>query len=228
MSAPEIAEPVLETFAAQLTDDERAALHQLGILRRFDRGAILIYQHEPDDRVMLLLSGRVKVEQDGKNERGLLLSIRDPGDIIGELGFIDGQPRVATVTALEPVRALVIPGQAFRRHLETTPRVAVVLLGVVARRFRDATVKRSQLAASDTMGRVAARILELAERYGRSTERGIEIISPLSQEELASWTGASRAGVAQALQTLRELGWLESTRRTLLITDQASLQARSA
>ncbi len=216
------------TFASLLTGEELDQLHGLGIERRFEKGAILIYQHEPDDRVMLLAEGRVKVEQDLKNERGLLLSIRDPGDVLGELGFIDGEPRVATVTALEPARALVIPGGAFRRHLETTPRVAVVLLGVVARRFREATVKRSQLAASDTMGRVAARVLELADRYGHETEDGVAVLSPLSHEELAGWTGASRAGVAQALQMLRELGWLENDRRTFVLRDVESLRARSA
>jgi CRP/FNR family cyclic AMP-dependent transcriptional regulator len=216
------------TFAALLTAEELGLLHELGIERRFEKGAILIYQHEPDDRVMLLLDGRVKVEQDLKNERGLLLSIRDPGDVLGELGFIDGEPRVATVTALEPARALVIPGGAFRRHLETTPRVAVVLLGVVARRFREATVKRSQLAASDTMGRVVARVLELADRYGDETGNGVEVISPLSHEELAGWTGASRAGVAQALAMLRELGWLETDRRSFLLRDVESLRARAA
>jgi biotin operon repressor len=51
---------------------------------------------------------------------------------------------------------------------------------------------------------------------------------PISQDELTSWAGASRAGVAQALQTLRELGWLRTERGLLIVRDLDSLRARSA
>lgn len=216
-----------ETFLALLSDAEREGLHGLGVRRSFPRGAVLMFQHEPDERVTLLLAGRVKVVRLDQDGRELLLSIRDPGDLLGELAFIDGQPRIATVTALEPVEALVTPAQAFRLHLETTPRVAVVLLEVVTRRFRETTLKWSQFAALDTMGRLAARFVELADRYGVPTEDGVTVASPLSQEELAAWTGASRAGVAHALQAMRELGWVQTERRGLLVRDLEALRARS-
>ncbi len=77
------------------------------------------------------------------------------------------------------------------------------------------------------MGRLAARILELAERYGQPSGAAITVISPLSREELAAWTGASRAGVAHALQGLRELGWVHTERRTLIVRDVQALRARA-
>src|SRR5262249_43016568 len=115
----------------------------------------------------------------------------------------------------------------FRRHLETTPRVAVVLLAIVARRFRASSVIHAHFGASDTMGRVAGRLLELAERYGEPGAEGIWLTSPLSQEDLAGWTGASRAGVAQALRGLRDLGWIETERKRVLIRDPAALRRRA-
>lgn len=216
------------TFLALLDESERAALAQLGVRRSVRRGAILMLEHEPDARVMLLLGGRVKVTRTDEEGRETLLSLRDPGDVLGELSFIDGRPRIATVTALEGVDMLIVPDQTFRRHLETTPRVAVLLLEAVARRLREATVKRAQFAASDTLGRVAARIMELAERYGEQADGGLAVTSPLSREELASWVGASRAGVAQALHSLRELGWLETDGHRLLIRDAQALRSRAA
>jgi CRP/FNR family transcriptional regulator, cyclic AMP receptor protein len=216
------------TFLELLNDDEREALHGLGVRRSFRRGAVLMFQNEPDGRVILLLAGRVKVARVDPDGHEILLSIRDPGDVLGELALIDGLPHIATVTALEPVEALVTVAQAFRHHLETTPRVAVALLEVVTRRFRETTLKRSQFAASDTMGRLAARIVELAERYGERSEEGVTVLSPLSREDLAAWTGASRAGVAHALQSLRELGWVHTERRQLRIRDLQALRARAA
>jgi len=116
----------------------------------------------------------------------------------------------------------------FRNHLETAPRVAVALLEVITRRLRDTTIKRAQFLGSDTIGRLAARIVELADRYGTSGDEGVEIELALSQDELASWTAASRAGVAKGLQTLRDLGWIETHRRRLVVRDLEALRSRSA
>jgi CRP/FNR family transcriptional regulator, cyclic AMP receptor protein len=192
------------------------------------RASVVMFQNEPDERVILLLSGRVKVARVDDDGRETLLSIRDPGDVLGELAAIDHQPRIATVTALEPIEALVMPSEVFRRHLESTPRIAVALLEVVTRRFRETTLKRSQFSATDTMGRLSARIVELADRYGEASEQGVTVILPLTREELAAWTGASRAGVAQALHAICELGWLQADGRRLVVVDLEALRARSA
>ncbi|HEX7609498.1 MAG TPA: helix-turn-helix domain-containing protein, partial [Solirubrobacteraceae bacterium] len=87
---------------------------------------------------------------------------------------------------------------------------------------------RSERVASDTMGRLAARMVELGERYGTPSDGVIAIDSPLSQDELAQWTGASRAGVAQALQAMRELGWIQTTRRRLTLVKPDALRARAS
>lgn len=214
------------SFLSRLAEAEREALLTIGVRRTFPAGSVLLFQDEQDDRVILILAGRVKVIRADQDRHELLLAIRDPGDLLGELAFIDGLPRVATVTALEEVEALVMNAGALREHLRVSPDVAVALLESVTARFREDSVQRMQLAALDTLGRVCARITELAERYGRTTDAGIEVEMPISQEELATWTGASRAGVAKALQTLRELGWLETERRVLIVRDVESLRGR--
>jgi CRP-like cAMP-binding protein len=216
------------TFLSLLDDVERAALLELGTHRGFPRGAVLMYEGEPGERAMILEEGRVKVTRIEPGGHETMLSIRDPGDLVGEVSLIDERPRLATVTALERVRALVIASSVFRAHLERTPRVAVVLLEVEMRRFRETTLKRSQFAASDTIGRLAARIVELSERYGAEREGGIEIDLALTQDDIAAWTGASRAGVAKAFQTLRELGWIETHRRRLVVRQLDALRRRAA
>ena len=215
------------TFLSLLDDAESAALLELGTHRGFPRGAVLMYEGEPGERVMILEEGRVKVTRIEPGGHETMLSIRDPGDVVGEVSLIDERPRLATVTALERVRALVIASSVFRAHLERTPRVAVALLEVEMRRFRETTLKRSQFAASDTIGRLAARIVELSERYGAEREDGIEIDVALTQDDIAAWTGASRAGVAKAFQTLRELGWIETHRRRLVVHQLDALRRRA-
>jgi len=218
---------VAGTFFERLSDEERTGVEAIGHSTSFPRGSVMMFEGEPEERLLLVLSGRVKVTRFGPDGREVIIGLRDPGDLVGELAFIDRQPRSATVVALEPVTALVMPGSHFREHLEQTPRVAVVLLEVVAGRFRESTLNHLQFAALDTMGRLSARILELARRYGEEVDGRIDIELPLSQEELASWTGASRTGVAQALQSMRELKWLDTERGRMTITDLEALRTRA-
>lgn len=219
--------PAPGTFLDLLTISERDGLAAIGHERGFPRGTPLMYQDEPSDRVAILLEGRVKVTRLEGDGRESLLSIRDPGDVLGELSFVDGLPRVATVTTIEPVRALITTPAELRRHLERTPRVAVVLLQIVVARFRESTLMRAQSANTDTMGLLAARIVELAERYGELEGETVVVETPLTREDLAAWTGASRAGAAGALRQLRELGWIDTDRRRLLVLDVEALRGRA-
>ncbi len=108
------------------------------------------------------------------------------------------------------------------------PDVALLFLQMLSRRLRDADRKRVEYGAHDTVGRVRARLVELAERYGEPVDRGIQIGLPLSQEEFAGWTGASREAVGKALQTLREVGWVTTERRRITVLDLEALRRRSA
>ena len=46
-----------------------------------------------------------------------------PGDFLGEIGLIEGTARNATVTALSPIRAIVMTGHAFRQICNEMPQV---------------------------------------------------------------------------------------------------------
>jgi CRP/FNR family transcriptional regulator, cyclic AMP receptor protein len=152
-----------------------------------------------------------------------VLGVRGPDDVIGDLSALDGAPRSATALALGNVEATVAPVSALTRAL-TDPATARELLRILAARLRDADRKRLEFAALDTLGRVAWRLQELGERFGEETTEGIEVELPLSQEQLASWCGASREATVKALAALRSLGCIATGRRTVLIRDAHALR----
>ena len=215
-------------FLGALTADQASSLRARAIPRRFRKGQALFHEGGNSDRVVALLRGRVKVSTMTDEGREIVLAFRGPGDLLGELSVIDGQARSASAEAIESVEALAIAPPDFRAFLTENPEVALMLLETVSRRLRDADRKRVEYGAHDTVGRVAARLLELAERYGEPDSRGIRIALPLSQEELAGWTGASREAVSRALQTLRAAGWVVTERRRITVCDLEALRHRSA
>jgi CRP/FNR family cyclic AMP-dependent transcriptional regulator len=215
------------TFLALLSGGDRDALLRLGGRRTFTSAERLMHQGEPGDRVIVLLGGHVKVSSVDARGNEAVLSFRGPGDILGELTFLHADPRSSSVIAIEPAEARVVAATEFRGYLERTPSAALTLIDVISRRVRAANVARRQFADLDTIGRVAARLIELCERYGVPTDRGTEVTLPVTQEDLGGWTASSRAGVAGALRTMRELGWIETERRRITVLDLAALARRS-
>lgn len=220
--------PQADRLLAVLDERERAALDRRGRRVRFDAGTRLVQQGDPGDKVLVLLEGRAKVSYATREGRELVLRFCGPGELVGELAVIDGSPRLSSIVALEPVDALVLAATDFRALLDAEPSIAWKLLGMLSRRFRDADLKRVEFGASDTVGRVAARLVELADRHGEPAAEGIVITLPLSQDELGAWTGASRAGVAAALRVLRDLQWIETQRRRITVLDRDALAARAS
>lgn len=213
-------------FFDALTAEERTWLEERGVVRSFPQGTGLFLEKQASDRVMLLRSGRVKIASSSEDGRERVLAFRGPGEALGELSAIDGRPPSASVTTVEPVEALVLPAADFRAFLERNPRVMFFLMQRLIGRLREADRKRVEFGATDTIGRVAARLVELAERYGSPAAEGVRIDLPLTQEELASWVGSSREGVNKALHTLKGLNWIDIERRSITVLDEAALRRR--
>jgi CRP-like cAMP-binding protein len=158
--------------------------------------------------------------------RDIVLGVLGPGDIAGELSALDGQPRSATALALDEVEAVAAPASVLARALTDTG-AARELISVLAARLRDGDRKRLEFAALDTLGRVAWRLLELSEQFGQTTANGIVVDLPLSQEQLASWCGASREATVKALRTLRTLESIATARKSVVIRDLEALRRQA-
>jgi CRP/FNR family cyclic AMP-dependent transcriptional regulator len=217
-------EPAPGQFLATLTAADADALQRHGTIRRFARGQALLHQGQVPDRVMLLRAGRVKVYSTTASGKDVVLAVRGPGELVGELSALDEEPRSASIVALDPVEVVVLSPQDFRGFLVTHPTAALALLGMLSRRLRDADAKRMEYVAFNTMGRVALRIVEMAERFGEAKGDAIDLELPLSQEDLAGWTGSSLESVGRALQTMRGLGWLETRRRQIRVLNLEAIR----
>lgn len=212
-------------FLGVLTSEELTDLYALGRRRRWPCGATLFSEGDRSTTVVLVLTGRAKVFSLTAQGGEVLLAIRGPGALLGEMSALDGAPRSASVAALEPLEALVVPVDAFLGFLRDHANAAVRIVAMIVARLRDADRKRVEFGTYDTLGRVALRLAEMADRFGAVAERGVRITLPLTQDELAAWTGSSRESVTKALRTLRRHGVVETQRRAVSVLDLERLRA---
>lgn len=216
-------------FLELLSAEDRAELERIGRRQTADRPDVLLARGESADRVLVLESGRVKVTVPTAAGTDAVLTFRGPGALLGEQALLDRQPRSADVVAIEPVQMLVVAASTFRSFLATHPDVALAMLAMLSTRLRDSDRRLAEFAAADTLGRVAARLVELCDAHGDPAEGGgVRITLPITQEDLAGWTGSSLESTAKALRRLRQLGWITTGRRALEVHDLQALRDRAA
>lgn len=204
-----------------------AAIVARGSRRRIRKGTVLFREDSAPTEVILIQQGRVKITSTSESGRETLLAVRGPGDLLGEISALDGARRSAAATAIDSVEMVVVTAGDFVDILGRQPGAGLALVRVLTSRLRDADRKRAEFGTADASVRVARRLLELADRYGVVTAEGVRIDLALTQDELASWTGASREAVAKALRALRDDGAVLTGRKAVTVTDIDRLRSRS-
>jgi CRP/FNR family transcriptional regulator, cyclic AMP receptor protein len=215
------------TFLESLSESERSELLSDNRKRQWRKGEPLVRRGDPADTAIVLLDGWVKVHALAPEGVEVIFGFAGPGDLLGEISAVRRASRSATVTAIEPTTGLVVA--SLRAFLVAHPGATLALLDQSLARLYAADVRRIEFATSESLARVCARLIELAERFGVPGEGGaIDIALPINQEELASWSASSRESAARALRTLRDLGLIETARRRLTVRDLDGLRAHTA
>jgi CRP-like cAMP-binding protein len=217
--------PVAETFLEALAPADRDALLAATRNRALGTGDVLFRHGELGTTFAVLLSGRVKIVTHSGRGRSVLVGLRGPGELVGELAVLDDTPRGADVIAVEPVRVGIGTADVLRRLVMERPGPMLVLCQSLVSRLRESDGGRVQMAALTGNARVAVRLLELGERYGHAVEGGVHIQLPITQDELADWTGLSRPAVARALAEFRQSGHVVTGRRSMALSDPERLRA---
>jgi CRP/FNR family transcriptional regulator, cyclic AMP receptor protein len=213
------------TFLGSLAPAAVGELVGLSVRRQFAPGATILRDGDRDTHAVLLIGGFVKVTTavDGFET---LLSIRLPGEVVGEISALTGDPRSATVTACGRVAAGIVTRADFEAFLRRRPDAATLVTATVARQLRWANRRRTDFAAFPAHLRLARLLVEIADVCGRPHPDGsVEIAVPLSQRELAAMIAIAQATVQKAVHELRALRLIGTGYRRIVIVDPARLRA---
>lgn len=130
---------------ARLHPRDRQNLGAVGIVRSYRVGEVLVHEGQrPGVGLFVILRGRVRISQHMENrithmsEADRNLQTLETGQMFGEMALLDEQPRSASVIAVEPTLAMIIPIVDFRMALTNNPEAAFWLLQVMSRRVRQA------------------------------------------------------------------------------------------
>ena len=149
----------LPLFAA-LSDAQFGALLQAVQHRSYPARSRIVHAGEAADCLYVLVAGRVKVLFHDGEGRELIAATIGPNEFFGEIGVLDGNPRVASVDAHEPCEALFVPRKSLLDLVQHSASAAMAMLRPVLARLDDAYRKMAALALSDVYSRVARALLD--------------------------------------------------------------------
>lgn len=136
---------------ADLGDEDCDAVLAVLKARRGAPGDELFKQGDRGDTLMIVLDGHLvaRVRTDGGTDEEV--ARLGPGEVVGEMAFVDAEPRSATVSAPAGATVLEFSRAALAHLCRTAPRVAAAIqrnvLFDVARRLRDAGEKLTDAAS---------------------------------------------------------------------------------
>jgi CRP/FNR family cyclic AMP-dependent transcriptional regulator len=212
---------------AGLEDEAATALSSAMGSLHLNKGDVLFHEGDSEDRLYIVVSGKIKLGRSGSAGRENLLAVLGPGQMFGELSVFDPGPRSTTATAVTACELRTLEHDELIPWLTGRPEVAQGLLSQLAARLRRSHDVVADLVFSDVPGRVAKQLLELAQRFGDKRDDGMHVHHDLTQEELAQLVGASRETVNKALADFAARGWIRLEPRSVTILDVERVERRA-
>ena len=182
---------------------------------RYKSNAIVFRQGDPTDAVYFIESGRIKLSRVGANGREVILAVLMNDDFLGENCLIDQPAHPGTAVALTDSQLLRIEKSALLALLRTNQAFAEHFISyLVSRNARFEDELQSQLSNSAER-RLARCLLLLA--YVDTTRAPMALVPYISHETLAQIIGTTRARISRFMNTFRERGWIEYSRREIVV-----------
>jgi CRP-like cAMP-binding protein len=194
--------------------------------RSYRRGQYLWFQGDEGDRLLVVVSGLLKVLVSAEQGQDVVLAMVGPNETIGELAVLDRSPRSASVVAVEPTTVLTLTRSTVLELMARHRAVLDAVLRVLGDLVRRLTEQNSDLILLDLGGRLAKLLLRLA---GPRTSTDGEVVVDLgmSQSDLAAMVGATRPAVNRALQLLVSRGLISLDGRAITLHDLPALRRRA-
>jgi len=211
---------------ADLDENELTYIVDRVVSRKFHAGEMVFSEGDPCPGLWVVESGKVKIFKSAASGREQVLTFEGPGGSVAELPVFDGGNYPASAVAVVDSALLFVRKEDFRLLCLKCPEVPLKVLRVVGRRLRGLVTIIEELSFSTVGRRLATLLLRLA-RQGERTARGVEVVLPASQQEVAAQIGTVRELVSRGLSRLQAEGIIAIDGRKITIRDLKALESET-
>lgn len=211
------------TFLDTLDQKTRARVNEYLVEKTYERDQFVISHMDEQNSVFIVLTGRAQVRVYSSDGKVVAFRTVEQGGIFGELSAIDGQPRSASVQALEQSVVGRLEPSEFRELVDNNKGFAWALLTHIAAQVRDMTARTVELRIMKAPERLRLELLRLAE-HGTKVKEGTLLPKHLTHQELALRVGSQREEATREIGKLVRQKILKKSPDGLIIVDLARLR----
>jgi len=188
--------------------------------KEFETGTVLFREGEPGSEMYVIQSGKVRISIKVRDVEKVLIDLGQ-GEFFGEMSLLNGAPRSATATVVEPARLLVIDPRTFEAMVKGSGDIAVRMIKKLAARLQEADDQIGNLLLKDPTSRVVHMFATLC-RGAEPTEDGVPVVAPL--DKLSNRTGLGLAQVEAIVERLKQSELIHGDGEQLFVTDIGKLE----
>ncbi|MFP6747746.1 MAG: Crp/Fnr family transcriptional regulator [Alphaproteobacteria bacterium] len=206
-----------------LSDDEKRKLEKRCRWRRYDAGEQILDKDSSDRDVYFVAEGALQVVNYSMTGREIALARLGAGSFFGELSAIDGEPRSASVVAVENCLLGSLSPQLFIDQIVGHPDLAVRVLHRLAGIVRSCDERIMDLSTLGAVDRVYRQLLRMAEES--PVNPGSWLIRALpTHKAIAAMASTTRETVARSISQLSAGGIVERKGRILYLRRRDRLE----
>jgi CRP-like cAMP-binding protein len=210
---------------SSLSQSEVQQLAVKTVRKILSAGEFLFHEGDACKGFHIICRGQVRMFKSSASGREQVLAVNVAGESVAEVPVFDNGPYPASGVAIEETEIAFISRRDFHEYCLAHPEVALKVLAFVGARLRRLVGIIEELSFTTTRQRLVSVLVRLAQSDGRKTERGIEVLLPGSNQELANQLGTVREVISRNLMRLQAEGLLEVDARQIVIKDVKGLSA---
>jgi len=194
-------------------------------IRKFKQNDLVATREEENKSIFFVTSGTYTVEIALSEDQDLKYAEISENEFFGEMSALDGLPRSADVRCRTDGELYELKPQDFEQLLITEPQITLRLLKIFTTRLRQTNQRLADFSTTSPSTRVIQQIISLVK--ASNDNPGQWVISPSPKhDEIAAWTGTSKAFVSSILGQLMHDEIIVRRNRDLIVLDLFSLKSR--
>ncbi len=192
-------------------------------ISRFKKRQSLYTEGNSSNSLFFVVKGKVKTYKTNEDGREYIVGLHKDGDFIGYMSLLEDAYYSDSAMTMDESEICIIPKQEFFALLFSNPDIAAKFIKMLSSNVIEGENRLLKLAYNSVRKRVSESLLMLQKSYHKENETGMFSI-PISREDLASITGASKETVIRTLSDFKEEGLIEISGSTITIVNEGKLK----
>lgn len=213
----------LSDFWSLISPDDQATLAEHLDVRKFKRNEKIYREYQCPEKLLCLISGKVKIYRDGLSGKSLINRVLNPVEYFGYRAYLAHESYVTAAAAFEETTIVALPMLLISPIMEHNPKLANFFVKRLAVDLGRADERIVSITQKHLAARLAEALLSLWEIYGVDPEEQT-IDLQIARQDLADFSNMNTTNAIRTLRQFAKQNLVEIHGRQIRLLDIPKLQ----